>query len=126
MELAKPEVEVWREQSQNPQIPERRYNQLAEAYIAGTDPVVLRVQFNPQAAGKQLHLLPGRGITLNPSNAVLTVSSSGECIVWVQMPESVDRSHIIFYCDGIKTVLPIARAPLTTVVAAEAESVGGH
>lgn len=120
MELAKPEVEVWREESESPQVPERTSNQLEQAYIAGTDPVVLRVQFNPLAAGKIVCVKPGRGITLNPSVVFLTISSSGECIISAQLAESVARSHIIFYCENVKTILPVVRASLATVEAAEA------
>lgn len=119
IELAKPDVEVWREESENPQIPARQFNQLTQAYIAGTDPVVLRVQFNPLAAGKLVYVKPGPGITLNPSVTSMTVSSSGECIVSAQLAASRPRSHIVFYCEGVKTVLPVVRASLSVVVGAE-------
>lgn len=121
IELVKPDVEVWREESENPQIPARQFNQLTQAYIAGTDPVVLRVQFNPLAAGKLVYVKPGPGITIYPPGTSLTVSSSGECIVSAQLAASPSRSHIIFYCEGIKTVLPVVRAPLAVVVAAEGD-----
>lgn len=119
IELAKPDVEVWREESENPQIPARQFNQLTQAYIAGTDPVVLRVQFNPLAAGKLVYVKPGPGLTLYPSVTSLTVSSSGECIVSAQLAASRPRSHIVFYCEGVKTVLPVVRASLAVVVGAE-------
>lgn len=126
MELAKPEVEIWREQSEWPQIPPRRFNQLDLAYITGTEPVALRVQFNPLAAGKRVFIKPGRGITVNPPVAILTVSSSGECIISAELAEGLARSHIVFYCEGVKTVLPVVRASLAKVEEKEAETGGGE
>jgi hypothetical protein len=121
MELAKPEVEIWREESQSPQIPERRYNQLEQAYVTGTAPVVLRVQFSPLVAGKTVYVKPCRGIALVPEVAAMTVSATGECIVSVQLAERLARSHIIFYCEGVKTVLPVVRASLAVVLEMEGE-----
>jgi len=125
-ELVQPDVEVWREQSELPQVPSRQLNRLAEAYVTGTEPVWLRVQFDPLAAGKSVYVRPGRGMTVSLSAAVLTVSPSGECLLLAQLAEGVNRSHIIFYCEGVRTALPVVRAPLATVVAAEEESGGGH
>jgi hypothetical protein len=125
-ELAKPEVETWRPESEFPQTSARQFNTLERALIAGPAPVVLRVQFSPLAAGKKVCLRPGQGVTIVPPNAVLTVSSSGECIITAQLHESFPQSHIIFYCNGIKTVLPLAHAPLAQVIAKEEESGGGQ
>jgi hypothetical protein len=125
IELVKPDVEIWREQSESPQIPARTFNRLAQAYVAGTDSVVLRVQFDPLAAGKEVYMMPGPGIDVEPADTVLTISPSGECIVSAQLAEDVDSSHIIFYCEGIKTVLPVARASLAKVEEREALTGGG-
>jgi len=121
-----PDVEIWREESELPQIPARNLNRLEPAYIAGDDSVVLRVQFNSLAAGNHVYMMPGPGIAVPPANAVLTISPSGECIVSVQLEEGVDSSHLIFYCEGIKTVLPVARASLAQVEQLEAQSGGGE
>jgi len=126
VELAKPEVEIWRDGSEWPQIPARTSNRLDKAYVTGTEPVWLRAQFNPAAAGKRVLVRPGRGITVDVTGAALTISSSGECLVRAQLAEGVDRSHLIFYCEGIKTVLPVVRASLTTVIEMEEETGGGH
>jgi hypothetical protein len=122
LELAKPEVEIWREDSEWPQKPQRHSNRLETAYIAGTAAVWLKVQFAPEAAGKLVSARPGPGITLQPPEGIFTVSSSGECIVLAQLQESVVLSHINFLCEGIKTVLPVSRATLATVEAKEAEN----
>lgn len=119
MELAKPDIEVWRTESDAPQVPTRVSNHLAQAYFTGTEPVVLRVQFSPLAAGKTVYVKPGRGITLEPPLALLTVSSSGECLVQARFAEGLPRSHFVFYCEGVKTVLPVVRGTLAQVEAAE-------
>lgn len=119
LELLKPDVEIWRQESQSPQVPARQINRLQQAFVTGTEPVTLRVQFNPAAAGKQVFVRPGRGLSIGTNDAVLTVSTAGECLVTAQLDEGVDRSHIIFYCGGVKTVLPVSRASLATVIQAE-------
>jgi hypothetical protein len=126
LELAKPDVEIWRNESEYPQIPARRSNRLALSYVTGTEPVWLRVQFDPRMEGKSVYVKPGPGTSLNPPALFQTISASGECLVLAQIAQGVDRSHVIFYCEGVKTVLPIMRAPLATVVANEALTGGGE
>jgi hypothetical protein len=126
IELAKPDVEIWRLEGDLPQIPARRSNRLDVAYMTGTEPVWLRVQFDPQAAGKSVYVRPGYGITVNPPRAILTVASNGECLVLAQLANGMNRSHLIFYCDGVRTVLPVMRAALPTVEAKEEETGGGQ
>jgi hypothetical protein len=123
LERAKPDVEIWRPQSESPQVPVRRSNKLDLTYVTGTEPATLRVQFDPLLAGKDVYVRPGLGITLNPSAPILTVSASGEVIIAAQIAGGTDRSHIIFYCEGVKTVLPVMRASLATVIQAETEGV---
>lgn len=120
IELAQPNVEIWRDGGKSPQIPERQFNQLKQAYVTGTEPVVLRVQFDPLAAGKQVFVKAGNGLTLNPEVVIMTVSSTGECIVSAQLGENLARSHIIFSCEGVTTILPVVRASVGTVEQAEA------
>jgi hypothetical protein len=124
LELVQPDVEIWRQQSQSPQVPTRLSSRLDQAYVTGTEPVTLRVQFNPAAAGKEVYVRPGRGLSIGANNGTLIVSSTGECLVAAQLDEGVLRSHIIFYCEGVKTVLPVMRASLATVI--EAEEEGGR
>lgn len=126
IEIVKPEVEIWRGESEWPQIPGRGSNSLDKAYVTGTEPVWLRAQFDTRAAGKSVWVRPGRGITLSSPGTVLTVSSTGECLVLAQLAPGFARSHIMFYCAGVKTILPVVRAPLPTVIAAEEETGGGH
>jgi len=125
MELVKPEVEIWRSGSSTPQVPPRQLNRLKPAYITGTEPVWLRVQFDPLAGGKKVFVKPS-GITLDLPVAMMTISDSGECLFLAQLEENVSEGHIIFYCEGVKTVLPVLRASLAKVEEKEAESGGGQ
>jgi hypothetical protein len=83
------------------------------------------VQFDPLAAGKRVYVRPGTGVTIGNADAVLTVSPSGECLLSAQLDENFPRGHIIFYCDGVKTVLPLVRASLPKVQENEALTGGG-
>jgi len=124
-ELVTPDVEVWRPEGELPQVPERLANQLEQAYIAGTEPVWLRVQFDRLAAGKRVYVRPGTGVTIGSADAILTVSSSGECLLSAQLDDNFPRGHIIFYCEGVKTVLPLVRASLPKVEENEAATGSG-
>lgn len=126
IELAKPDVEIWRAQSESPQIPPRRNNHLEQAYVTGTEPVWLRVQFDPLAARQDGVRQARQGITLDPPVTLLTVSPGGECLILAQIANGLVRSHIIFYCEGVKTVLPVVQASLAKVEEKEAETGGGH
>jgi len=125
-EAAKAEVEVWRPESESPQIPARTFNQLAPAYVTGNALVTLRVQFDPAAAGKIVNARPGRGITIGDNGGARIISPTGECIIAAQLAPGCPRSHIVFYCNGVRTALPVVRAPLAVVEEKEEESGGGH
>jgi hypothetical protein len=126
LELAVPEIEIWRPEGELPQVPERNSSRLDPAYVTGTAVVALRVQFDPLAAGKKVWVKPGRGMTINPPNPILTVAPSGECIVGAQLAEGFTRGHLIFYCENVKTVLPVVRASLAVVEEKEEETGGGQ
>jgi hypothetical protein len=126
VEIAKPDVEIWRAESESPQIPVHFSNWLDKAYVTGTEPVWLRAQFNPLAAGKKVTVRAGRGIAVSGTATALTIPSSGEIVVQAQLTQGVDRSHINFYCNGTKTVLPVVRASLTKVEEKEAETGAGQ
>jgi hypothetical protein len=120
--LTRPNVEIWRAASESPQVPPRQFNKLDDAYVTGTEPVWLRVQFDPLAAGKTVWVKPSRGIVLNPPVAKMTISGNGECLLLAQVAEDFTRSHIIFYCEGVKTVLPVVRASIEKVEEKEGAS----
>src|ERR1044071_3471312 len=111
-----PQFEVWRPQSEWPQIPQRQFSRLNPVYVAGNDPVLLYLDFDPLLVGKHVYVRVGTGVALEASDPVLTVLSTGQCGVWVRMLEGFDRGHFIFYCEGVKTILPILRRSLADVI----------
>ena len=119
-----PSIEVWRANGNSPQVPQRRGSSLERAYIVGAEPVVLRVKFDPLSAGKLVSVIPGRGTLIDSSSSLMTISSTGECLVSVQLVEA--RGHIIVYCQGLKTVLPLSRASLAMVRGREEQPEAGR
>ena len=117
-----PRVEIWRPNSNHPQIPARRSNRgnSDPAFITGANPVTIRLRFNPQAAGEHVTVIAARGILLNPPQQVLTISGQGDCTFQAQLTEGVSRGHLITFCKNVRTVVPLVRAPLKVVEAWEA------
>ena len=121
-----PRVEIWRLDSNHPQIPARRSDRgnSDPAFVTGTNPVTIRLRFNPQAAGEQVTVIAARGILINPPQQVLTISAQGDCTFQAQLTEGASRGHLITYCKNVRTVVPLARAPLKVVEAWEAWEAG--
>jgi hypothetical protein len=92
--------------------------------VSGTNPVTIRLRFNPQAAGEQVTVIAARGILLNPPQQVLTISAQGDCTFQAQLTEGASRGHLIAYCKNVRTVVPLVRAPLKVVEAWEAGNGG--
>jgi hypothetical protein len=105
-------------------MPQWELNKLTPSYLTGTDSVWVRVQFTKADAGKWVFVKPGPGITLDPPDPKVTVPESGECLFAAQIAEGVERSHVIFYCQGVKTVMPVVRAPVEAVRNMEALTEG--
>lgn len=118
------EVEVWQKDSTTPQRPVRRGRQFELAYLVGTEPALVRLQFHPLAAGKAVIVKPGPGVKVDPSGTEFRVGPTGECVVSVTLDGSFRRSDINIYCVGIRTKLPLSRAPLAATQ--EAISRGGR
>jgi hypothetical protein len=118
-EVSKSEVEVWRDVSEYPQMPVRRGLQFDQALVTGREPVLVRLQFSPLAAGKAVTVRPGPGVTVDPPETEFHVDANGECVVSVLLDPSYPRSAITVFCDGNKTTLPLSRATVELVEAAE-------
>ena len=118
------ESEVWRAESEFPQMPTRQGAQFDQAYITGPEPVLVRLQFDPLAAGSAVVVKPGPGVTVTPPETEFYVEPTGECVVSVALDGSFLRSDMNVYCMGIRTKVPLARASLAEVVAEE-EATGG-
>jgi hypothetical protein len=120
------ESEVWREESEFPQMPTRLGAQFDRAYITGPEPVLVRLQFDPLAAGSAVVVIPGPGVTVDPPETEFYVGPTGECIVSVALDGTFLRSDMNVYCMGIRTKVPLARASLAEVVAVEEATGGGR
>jgi hypothetical protein len=120
------ESEVWREESEFPQMPTRRHAQFEPVYIEGPEPVLVRLQFDPIAAGSAVVVKPGPGVTVDPPETEFYVEPTGECVVSVALNGDFLQSDINVYCAGIRTKVPLARASLAKVVAEEEATGSGR
>jgi hypothetical protein len=100
-----------------PQVPKRHRHQLESAYITGSAAVLIRLQFDPLASGKVVVVRPGKGLILESAQAVLRIGSTGECAVSVRIEDTFSRSHILFFCEGVTSTLPLTRATPQIVAA---------
>lgn len=121
-----PRVEIWRPNSNRPQIPARRSDrgQSDAAFVNGTELVLIRLQFNPQSVGEKVTVIAARGILLDPPQQVLTISAQGDCVFQARLLEKAQRGHLITYCKNVRTVVPLTRAPLAAIQALEARGGG--
>lgn len=71
--------------------------------------VVLR--FHPRMAGESLIVIPGPGVKIDPPHEIMQISQTGEGSFQVELDPVVTRSHIVFESGGVKTTLPLLRAP---------------
>ncbi len=126
MEKGAKEIEVWREASVSPQMPARRGPQFEKSYINGNDPVLVRLQFHPLAAGKTVIVRPDPGATVIPPETEFQIGSTGECVISVALAANYIKSRVNVYCDGIRTTVPMSRAPLAVVIQQEALTEGGE
>jgi hypothetical protein len=126
MEKGTGKIEVWREESISPQMPAKLGVQFQQTYITGTEPVVVRLQFDPLAAGKTVIVRPDPGAAVIPAETKFQVGPTGECIISVALAANCRMSRVNVYCDGIRTALPLERAPVAVVQAQEALTEGGE
>lgn len=108
-----PKLEIRHATSVLPQKPKRHVQRntcAAQAYIAGNDPVAVRLRFDSSAHGKTVVLSAGRGVTFQPALSVLQVGANGECGVSLVLDPAVSHSVVTFSCEGITTALTVKRA----------------
>jgi len=118
------QIEVWRPESASPQKPARRGRRFELAYVIGTQPAAIRLQFHPQTAGKAVILKPGPGVTIDPPGPEFSVGNNGQLVVSVRLDGNFGRTDLTVYCIGVKTKLALARAPREVVEAEEAKTRG--
>jgi hypothetical protein len=121
-----PRVEVWRSNGDRPQIPVRRNERgnIDPALVTGTEPVTIRLRFDPRSAGEQVTVIAARGVLLDSPQTVLTISPRGDCTFAAQLSAGAPRGQLITYCKNVRTMVPLQRAPLSAVQAWETQSGG--
>lgn len=119
-------VEVWNQDSTIPQRPARQGHRFEIAYLTGTEPAQVRLQFQPVAAGKSVIVKPGPGVTIDPPETALVIGATGECVVSVSLAGSFRQSDITVYYAGARITLPLARTTPEVVAARETARKGGR
>lgn len=120
-----PEIEIWRPGATLPQRAaalaksNASRRQLEQALIHGSQPVLIRLNFDPSARGKTVLVRAGAGVFLHPPEGTLKIRPTGECAVTVTLDAVVPESNITFYSEGIITKLPIARTSSRVIEAKE-------
>src|SRR4051812_15174153 len=113
-------VEVWRPQSRSPQMPARQGRRFRVAYAVGRESMTLRLRFDPRAAGNEVVVQPGPGVTIDGPETALQLDRAGQCVVSVKLDGTFNRSDLTIYCLGFQIKLPLARATAAEVEAQEA------
>jgi hypothetical protein len=114
-----PIVEVWSAGAVSPQVPIRHCRYLERAYVAGTDPVLIQLQFDPLIAGQIITVTASSGVILDPPTVTLAVGSTGDCAVTLRLCEGYAHGYVSFNCDGLQTTLPLSLATLAVVASHE-------
>jgi hypothetical protein len=120
-----PQVEVWRAGASLSQKPPRQSHCTKPVYVANSQSVMIRLQFDPLASGKLVMITAATGMTLDSGEADLHVNPAGECIVSLHLDADVRQGHVTFSCDGLDTTVPFLRASQQMVEAQEAATGGG-
>jgi hypothetical protein len=120
------QVEVWTNGSTTPQRPTRRGHRFDEAYVTGTEPAFVRLQFELVAAGQSVIVKPGPGVTVDPPQRELAIEANGECLLSVSLTGSFRDSDITIYYLGNRITLPLARTLSVPGATAKSATKGGR
>jgi hypothetical protein len=117
-----PVIEVWRGGAKAAQAPTGHGRQLGRGYIAGSEPVMVQLHFDPSQAGKIVAVTPSRGVTFDPPTALLRIRPTGDCAITVKLDETFHEGFLSFYCDGVASLLHLSHAPLSAIASLETSS----
>ena len=92
---------------------------MEHAYVAGNQPVMVRLQFDPSVAGKVITVTASAGIIFDPPEAALVVRPTGESVATVRLADEFAHGHVDFSCDGIRTTVPFERSSPAVVASHE-------
>jgi hypothetical protein len=119
-----PRIEIWRPNALRPQTAARRDWRTDRVFVTGSEPVTVRIRFDPGVAGERVLVIAANSFSINPPEQTLTVSPRGDCAVTGQLAEGASRGQITIRCKMVTTVVPIAWASAARVQAQE-ERTGG-
>ena len=122
VQKAIPVIEVWRGSAKASQAPEHHGRQLGRGYIAGKEPVMVQLHFDPSQAGRIVAVTPSPGVTFDPPTALLRIRPTGDCALTVRLDENFHEGFLRFYCDGVASVLHLSHAPLSVIASLETSS----
>jgi hypothetical protein len=105
-------------------VPARRGHYVAEAYVSDSNPVLVRLQFDPAARGSGVFVRPGRNAVLDSNPTNLRINGAGECLVTLHLADGADTGHVAFHCAGLMTTVSLTRASESRVLANE--NAGGN
>ncbi|MEN3370904.1 MAG: hypothetical protein V7609_3047 [Verrucomicrobiota bacterium] len=94
---------------------------MERAFIGGNELAMVRLQFDPLIAGKIVTVTASAAIILDPPQTGLSIRPTGDCAVTVRLGDGFNRSYVNFYCQGLKTTLPLQRSSLAVVSNREKE-----
>ena len=120
------QVEVWTNNSTTPQRPARRGHRFELTYVTSTEPALVRLKFQPVAAGQSVIVKPGPGVTVEPPQRELAIEANGECLLSVSLTGSFRESDITIYYVGNRITLPLARALSAPVATTKSATKGGR
>jgi hypothetical protein len=120
-----PVVEVWRPNGQTPQIPARRRNNVLTAFVADSQPLMIRLQFDPAARGVAVLVRTGQGVVLDSATEGLHINANGDCLLTVHLPDDVNQGHLAVRCGASTTMVRLMRSSRGKVLARENSREGG-
>lgn len=119
-------TEVWRPQSEFPQIPLPLAGHFDTSWVADGNPVKIFLQFDPRTAGKMVIVRPDDGVSIDPPETEFTIGATGELIVTFSLADGYNHSAISIIVDGHRSIMPIARTTLPIVIQKEEETGGAE
>jgi hypothetical protein len=94
--------------------------------VADSQPVTIRLQFDPAARGQAVFVRPGQGAALDSPTEGLHVNGNGECLLRLHLLENLSRGHVAVHCGGLMTTVTLARSSQARVLASENLTQGGR
>jgi hypothetical protein len=89
------------------------------AYAADSQPVTVRLQFDPAARGQAVFVRAGEGAVLDSPTRGLRINANGECLVRIHLDENFNQGHFAVHCGGLMTMVMLQRSSQARVLTSE-------